>query len=162
MHRTEMEALAEDFPPAARSLLAMAILTMACLLWPTYYGLLTMAYLLWRARLLCTSRAHHRLQVQMHMRTSTSTNILTRLLYAPRALMEVVVGGQPRLGACGTHFFQLTPLSVVAAGRTLARLHEEYFGDEYFYPTPCLHPTEPEMCAMRERDARFEASQILK
>ena len=59
-----------------------------------------------------------------------------KLLYAPRALLEVVVGGQPRKSFRGTHFYQVTPICVIAAGKAFAKMHEEYFGDEYFYPAP--------------------------
>ena len=59
-----------------------------------------------------------------------------KLLYAPRALLEVVAGGQPRKSAHGTHFFQVTPLCVIAAGKAFQKMHEDYFGDEYCYPAP--------------------------
>ena len=51
-----------------------------------------------------------------------------KLLYAPRALLEVVAGGQPRRSAQGVHFFQVTPLCVIAAGRAFSKMHEDYFG----------------------------------
>jgi len=59
-----------------------------------------------------------------------------KLLYAPRALLEVVTGGQPRRSTRGTHFFQIMPLCVIAEGRAFNRMHEEYFGDAYVYPVP--------------------------
>ena len=58
-----------------------------------------------------------------------------------------------RLALTLTLFFQLTPMNVVAAGRAFARLHEEYFGDEYCYPTLRADPSESELSEMRERDA---------
>ena len=59
-----------------------------------------------------------------------------KLLYAPRALLELVGGGQPHKSVRGTLFFQVTPVCVIAAGPAFAKMHEQFFGDEYYYPVP--------------------------
>merc|ERR1712216_791648 len=55
-----------------------------------------------------------------------------KLLYAPRALLELVSGGQPHKSVRGTLFFQVTPVCVIAAGPAFAKMHEQFFGDEYY------------------------------
>lgn len=60
-----------------------------------------------------------------------------KLLYAPRALLEVVTGGRRRRSTHGgARFFQIMPLCVIAEGRAFGKMYEEYFGDTYVYPVP--------------------------
>ena len=78
------------------------------------------------------------------------------LLYAKRALIEVLAGGAPTFHDDGdVTFFLLTPTCVVAEGAAFAKMHKEFFGDEYYQPRrPAI--TRPESwaeCAPHEPPA---------
>ena len=61
-----------------------------------------------------------------------------RYLHAPRALLEVMVGGQPMVVDGRIFFVQLTPVRLLADPERYAALHKELFGDEYYLPAPPL------------------------
>lgn len=60
--------------------------------------------------------------------------VCSRHLHAPRALLEVMVGGQPLTIDGKTFFVQLTPVRLLADPEKFARLHCELFGDEHALP----------------------------
>ena len=61
-----------------------------------------------------------------------------RHLHAPRALLEVLVGGQPMVVDGRIFFVQLTPAKLLADPERYAELHHELFGDAYYLPAPPL------------------------
>ena len=61
-----------------------------------------------------------------------------RYLHVPRALLEVMVGGQPMVVDGRIFFVQLTPVRLLADPEKYAALHKELFGDEYYLPAPPL------------------------
>ena len=62
----------------------------------------------------------------------------SRHVHAPRALLEVMVGGQPMMVDGRIFFVQLTPVRLLADPDKYAALHRELFGDEYYFPAPPL------------------------
>ena len=64
-----------------------------------------------------------------------------RHLHAPRALLEVMVGGQPLVSDGKIFFVQLTPVRLLADPERFAALHRELYGDAYYLPAPPLPPT---------------------
>jgi hypothetical protein len=84
-----------------------------------------------------------------------------RYLHAPRALLEVMVGGQPRAAAPGAaasdpvFFYQITPVKVVADPERYALMHADMFGDGYYLPAEAP-PTYPwEECNPDDIDQLF-------
>lgn len=67
----------------------------------------------------------------------------SRHLHAPRALLEVMVGGQPQLVDGRIFFLQITPVRLLADPERYAALHRELYGDEYYLPAPPLTTTYP-------------------
>lgn len=70
-----------------------------------------------------------------------------RYLHAPRALLEVLVGGQPMMVDGRVFFVQITPTRLLADPERFALLHRELFGDAYYLPAP------PDLSAMLRPDA---------
>ena len=66
----------------------------------------------------------------------------SRHLRAPRALLEVMVGGQPRIVDGRIYFVQVTPVKVLADPYQFAQLHRELFGDEYYLPATSFGASE--------------------
>lgn len=64
-----------------------------------------------------------------------------RLLHAPRALLEVLVGGQPLVSDGKLYYVQLTPVRLLADPERFAALHRELYGDAYYLPAPPLTTT---------------------
>ena len=61
-----------------------------------------------------------------------------RHVHSPRALLEVMVGGQPMVADGRIFFVQLTPVRLLADPARFAVLHKELFGDEFYLPAPPL------------------------
>ena len=61
-----------------------------------------------------------------------------RHLHAPRALLEVMVGGMPQMVDGRVYFVALTPVRLLADPARYAALHLELFGDEFYLPAPPL------------------------
>ena len=54
---------------------------------------------------------------------------------APRALLEVLVGGAPlREKGGAVRFYVVTPVVIVAEGAEYSELHRQFFGDPWMYP----------------------------
>merc|ERR1711920_841678 len=86
------------------------------------------------------------------------------LLFALRALLVVLVGGQPIFNDTReVSFFQLTPVCVVAEADGFARLHREYFGDSYYHPvSSAIAATDewaPENQVSHEIEKRWQKNQ---
>ena len=62
----------------------------------------------------------------------------SRYIHAPRALLEVMVGGQPQLLNGRIYFVSVTPVRLLADPERYAALHRELYGDEYYLPAPPL------------------------
>ena len=79
----------------------------------------------------------HGIEVVENVREALSRTypIGSRHPRAPRALLEVMVGGQPRL-VDGRHFVQVTPVRLAVDPLQFAQLHRELFGDS----TTCRRP----------------------
>lgn len=64
----------------------------------------------------------------VHAALSATFPADARHLHAPRALLEVLVGGQPMVVDGRIYFVQLTPVRLVADPARYAALHMEFFG----------------------------------
>ena len=82
-----------------------------------------------------------------------------RHLHAPRALLEVMVGGQPQVVDGRIFFVQVTPVRLLADPERYAALHRELFGDEYYLPAP---PLPMRGCAsdVSDEDSDAEAGRV--
>jgi hypothetical protein len=82
----------------------------------------------------------HGFEVHESVRAAISTPFPAeaRHIHAPRALLEVMVGGQPQTADGKIYFVQLTPTRLLADPERYAVLHKELFGDEYYLPAPPL------------------------